>query len=177
MERWKYMIRSGQNVRFLFLLLTAVSCFSCGPQVIKGRPPFISISGMSLAESKLSVAFDIRNHNGVPMTIDMIDITVTINGVEFTRENRGYDLIVGANSAERVLVEKLPDQEKQALLTSLENGEVKSLPFDLKGRVRTVEDGYLSFEQKGHLYPVPGKPGDFRAAVTRAQGLQRDEKF
>jgi LEA14-like dessication related protein len=163
--------------RLLVLLLVAACCVSCGPQVIKGRAPFISISGMSMAESMLSVAFDIRNQNGVPMTIDMIDITVTTDGAELTRENRAYDLIVGANSAERVLVEKQPDRERQALLKSLESGEVKSLPFDLKGRVRTVEDGYLSFEQKGYLYPVPGKPGDFRAAVTQAQGLQRDEKF
>jgi LEA14-like dessication related protein len=163
--------------RLFVLLLVAACCVSCGPQVIKGRAPFISISGMSLAESKLSVSFDARNQNGVPMTIDMIDITVTTDGTELTRENRAYDLIVGANSAERVLVEKQLDQERQALLKSLESGDVKSLPFDLKGRVRTVEDGYLSFEHKGYLYPVPGKPGDFRAAVTQAQGLQRDEKF
>jgi LEA14-like dessication related protein len=177
MERWKYMIRSRQNVRFLFLLLTAVCCFSCGPQVIKGRPPFISISGMSLAESKLSAEFYIRNENGVPMTIDMVDITVTVNGIELARENSRFDLIISANSAEHVSVEELPDEERLALLESLESGEVKSLPFDLNGKVHTVEDGDLSFAQKGYLYPVPGKPGYFRSTVTQAQGLQRDQKL
>jgi hypothetical protein len=176
MEFCGNMIRKPGS-RLLLLLLIAAGCLSCGPQVIKGRAPFISISGMSLAENKLSVAFDIRNQNGIPMTIEAIDITVMSNSVELAREDRAYDLIIGANSAERVLVEKLPDPQRKALLNSLERSEVKSLPFDLKGRVRTVEDGYLSFEQKGYLYPVPGKPGDFRAAVTQAQGLQRDEKF
>lgn len=169
-----------QGIWLPFLLLTAIFCISCGPQVIKGRSPFISISGMSLTESKLSTDFDIRNQNGIPMTIDKIDkidITVTVNDVDFARENRSFDMIIGANSAEQVHVEELPDAGRQALLESLEKGEVKSLPFDLKGRVHTVEDGYLTFEQKGYLYPVPGRPGDFRATVTQAQGLRREEKF
>jgi LEA14-like dessication related protein len=165
------------GLRFFLLLLIAACCISCGPQVIKGRAPFVSISGMSLAESNLAVAFDIRNQNAIPMTVEAVDITVTTDGIELARANRTYDLIIGANSAERVLVEKPTDQQRQALLNSLESGEVRSLPFDLKGRVRTVEDGYLTFEQKGYLYTVPGKPGDFRATVTQAQGLQRDEKL
>jgi LEA14-like dessication related protein len=132
---------------------------------------------MSLAESKLSAEFYIRNENGVPMTIDMVDITVTVNGRELARENSRFDLIISANSAEHVSVEELPDEERLALLESLESGEVKSLPFDLNGKVHTVEDGDLSFAQKGYLYPVPGKPGYFRSTVTQAQGLQRDQKL
>jgi LEA14-like dessication related protein len=165
------------SLQLILLLLVTAVCISCGPEVIEGRPPFISISGMSLVDNRLSAEFDIRNQNGVPMTIDMIDITVTVNDVELTRDNRPLDLLIGANSAEEVRVEELPDQFKRSLLESLDSGEVKSLPFDLKGRVRTVEDGYLSFEQKGYLYPVPGKPSHFRSAVTQAKGLQREEQF
>ena len=60
-------------------------------------------------------------------------------------------------------------------LASLENREVKSLPFTLQGSVRTLEDGILRFEQKGHLYPVPGKPGFFRSAVTQAEQLRHEK--
>jgi len=161
----------------LLLLLIAGVTISCGPQVIKERPPFISISGMSLVGEKLSADFDIRNQNGVPMTIDMIDITVTVNDVELARDNREFDLTVGANSAEEVHVEELPDEFTRSLLDSLGSGEVKSLPFDLKGRVHTLEDDYLSFAHKGYLYPVPGKPGYFRSTARQAKGLQREEKF
>lgn len=160
-----------------FLTLTVTTLISCGPQVIKGRAPFISISSMSLIDDRLSADFDIRNQNGVPMTVSMIDITVTVNDVDLTRENREFDLVIGANSAEEVKVEELPDEFTRSLLESLGNKEVKSLPFDLEGRVGTVEDGYLSFSHKGHLYPVPGKPGFFRSAVTRSKGLRRDDKF
>ena len=65
---------------------------------------------MSLIDDRLSADFDIRNQNGIPMTISMIDITVTVNDVELTRENREFELLVGANSAEEVNVEELPDE-------------------------------------------------------------------
>jgi len=182
MERRKYVIketpiRFRQGSRFLLLLLTAVCCFSCGPQVIEGRPPFINISGMSLAADVLSAEFYVRNQNGVEMTIDRIDISVTVNGVVLAQKNGNFNLVVGANSAEHVNVEEPATGERLALLESLESGEVNSLPFDLKGKVHTVEDGDLTFAQKGYLYPVPGKPGHFRSTVTQAQGLQRDEKI
>ena len=63
------------------------------------------------------------------------------------------------------------------VLASLEGGEVNSIPFDLNGRVTTVEDGVLRFEYRGHLYPVPGRPGQFRSAVTQARELQREDDF
>ncbi|NNK52793.1 MAG: hypothetical protein HKO99_14455 [Xanthomonadales bacterium] len=170
-------IGPATGMRFLLALLMTAACVSCGPSVIKGRPPFINISEMSLVDNRLSCEFDISNQNGIPMTIEMIDIVMTVNEVELTRENRRFQLLIGANSTEAVRVEELPDEFKRSLLESLDSGEVKSLPFDLEGRVQTLEDGYLSFDQRGYLYPVPGKPGYFRSAVTRAKGLQREEPF
>ncbi len=167
--------RPGGWARVLLTLLVALYVVSCASKIIKGRPPFIGISGMSLIEDRLSADFDVRNQNDVPMTIDMIDIRVSVNDVELTRENRSFDLEIGANSAEEVHVEELPDEFTRSLLDSLGSGEVKSLPFDLDGRVHTSEDGYLSFSHKGYLYPVPGKPGHFRSTVTQTQGLRRDE--
>lgn len=176
---FRKLIRTARH-SWILLSIMAVSMIvtlSCGPNIIKGRPPFISISGMSLIDDRLSADFDISNQNGVPMKITMIDITVTVNEVELTRENRTFELEIGANSAEEVNVEELPDEFTRELLESLANKEVKSLPFDLEGRVRTVEDGFLAFSHKGHLYPVPGKPGHFRSAVTRSKGLRREEDF
>jgi len=176
-KQLKFKARPQLFVRLLLLALLAAGAISCGSQIIKGRPPFISISGMSLVEGKLSADFDIRNQNGIPMTIDMIDITVKVNDVEVTRENRDFDLSIGSNSAEEIHVEELPDDFTHSLLDSLGSGEVKSLAFDLKGKVHTLEDGNLSFAHKGYLYPVPGKPGYFRSAATQARGLQREEQF
>lgn len=176
---FRKLIRTARHSWMLLFFMAAsmIVTLSCGPNIIKGRPPFISISSMSLIDDRLSADFDISNQNGVPMTITMIDITVTVNEVELTRENRAFELEIGANSAEEVSVEELPDEFTRELLESLANKEVKSLPFDLEGRVQTLEDGFLAFSHKGHLYPVPGKPGYFRSAVTRSQGLRREEDF
>jgi hypothetical protein len=156
-------------------LAAALACAACGPNVIEGRPPFIGISAMRLQGDTLAADFRIDNQNGVAMNIQAIEITVTVNAVTLTRENRDFDLAIDANSSEELRVERLPDEYTRKLLASLENQEVRSLPFQLAGRVLTQEDGYLNFEQKGHFYPVPGKPGHFRSAVTQAEQLRRED--
>jgi hypothetical protein len=158
-------------------LLAACLCLSCGPQVIEGRPPFIAISSMNLAGETLSTDFRISNQNEVAMDIESIDIAVTVDSVELARADRTLPLSIDANSAEEVQVEQSPLPAARDLLTSLDNRSVKSLPFDLRGSVLTQTDGVLRFEQKGHLYPVPGKPGYFRSAVTQAEELRRTNEL
>lgn len=165
------------TARLATLVLVAFACVSCGPQVIEGRPPFIGISGMQLVDDTLSADFRISNQNGVAMNIEFMDITVTVNEVELASEQRTFQLAIDANSAEEVKVKEFPETPTRDLLASLEAREVASLPFSLVGSVRTREDGTLRFEQKGHLYPVPGKPGFFRSAVTQAEGLRREDKL
>lgn len=178
MELLKQTGKKNRLIRMAFLLLVAlavVSGVSCGPDVIKGRPPFVSISDMSLSTDTLSAIFVISNQNGVPMNIDAMEIAVRVNTSELTRYDSAASMLIGANSTEEVSVQKEPDDFTQKLLSSLDSGQLKSLSFDLEGRVHTLEDGYLSFEQKGYLYPVPGRPGHFRAAVTQAKGLVREK--
>jgi hypothetical protein len=158
-------------------VLIAATSAACGPQVIEGRPPFIGISAMQLVGETLSASFRISNENGVPMDIEAIDIEVTVNDVVLARENKAFKLAIDANSAEEIHVDELPGPATRELLLSLENREVASLPFSLQGNVRTLADGVLRFEQKGHLYPVPGKPGEFRSAVTQADELRREKEL
>lgn len=161
----------------LALLLSAVLVSACGPRVVTGRPPFVGISSMALGDFELATQFRFSNQNGVPMTLQDVEIAVTVDGVELVREKRALLLSIDANSAEEVNVSQVPGEAARSLLLSLQNGEVLSLPFSLDGRVRTEEDGNLRFEQKGHLYPVPGRPGQFRSAVTQAEELRREEKL
>lgn len=160
--------------RLAFALL-ALGCASCGPQVIKGRPPFIGIAGMSLQNGVLATDFRIANQNGVAMTIQAVDITVTVEGSTLTREQGERGLSIDANSSEELRVERPADESTRRLLGSLERREVQSLSFELAGRVRTQEDGHLRFEHRGHFYPVPGRPGYFRSAVTQADKLRRED--
>jgi hypothetical protein len=165
---------AGTMAKLAFL--AAISLLvACGPSVIEGRPPFVGISAMSLQGDRLTVDFRVSNENGVPMTIQAYELTLSLDGEELLEENRQQSLPIDANSAEPLMVERVPGAPAHSLLLALERGERSSLPFELSGRVRTEEDGSLRFDQKGHLYPVPGKPGHFRSAVTHARDLQRDE--
>jgi hypothetical protein len=171
-------VQSFMHGRLAALLLIALACTACGgKQVIEGRPPFVGIAAMSQAGGELTTEFRIDNQNGVPMNIQAIDITVSLGGILLTQSNRELQLAIDANSAEEIRVEQRPGDDALDLLESLERRELNSLPFQLVGRVRTQEDGNLRFEQKGHLYPVPGRPGAFRSAATQAQELRRDEKL
>jgi hypothetical protein len=123
------------------------------------------------------VNFNISNPNGEAMNIDGVEITVRVEGAELTRYNEDFKLMVGANSTEIIEVEQFPDEFVQDLLVSLKDGEVLSLPFRLEGRVHTEKDGFLLFKQKGHLYPVPGKPGQFRSATTQSSRIRQDDPF
>lgn len=171
--------RAGYRLRrapiLLAGLLTVAGLAACGPDVIKGRPPFIGISGMSLQGERLSVDFRVSNQNGVPMTIQAYELAMSVDDVVLVRENRPYELAIDANSAEELQVERDPGEAARELLVALDQRERPSLPFTLSGRVRTLEDGFLSFEHKGHLYPVPGRPGHFRSAVTQARELRRED--
>ena len=162
---------------FALLLLIILTCTACGPTIIHGRPPFISISEFSLQGDRLSAGFSISNPNGEAMNINGIEIAVRVEEAELTRYNEDFKLTVGANSTEVIEVEQFPNTFVQDLLVSLKDGEVPSLPFRLEGRVHTEEDGFLQFKHKGHLYPVPGRPGQFRSATTQSTRIGQEDPF
>lgn len=157
--------------RFITLcLLIAFACAACGPHQIRGRAPLISISSLNLVGNRLSADFDVRNPNDESMTIDAVEIRMSLQDTEVSRNNEGLQIGISPQGTEEVHVESLPDAFARNLLKSLESGDVISLPYELEGRVHTQERGYLEFSHQGHLYPVPGRPGRFRGAG--AQGLE-----
>ena len=166
------------NRRTLIVMtLLLVVCSACGPSIIRGQPPFISISSLNLDDQKMTAVFTVSNQNGELMEINGVEIRVKLENTELTRYNENFSLTIDANSAEDVTVDQPPDESTQKLLAALQNGELISLPFELEGRVNTVADGYLKFRNKGHLYPVPGRPGQFRSATTHSDRIDGEDPF
>jgi LEA14-like dessication related protein len=157
------------KIRLYLLLSILALCIACAPHQVKGQPPFIAIASLSMQENSLSARLDIRNINDVELDIDAIDIKLRVRDVELTHYVSDFKLTVDPNTTEEVSLEKLPDINARQQLTELESGDVSSLPFSLEGRVHTTRDGYLPFKNQGHLYPVPGRPGQFRSASSRTR--------
>lgn len=151
---------------FYLLLSCLALCTACGSQQIKGQSPFVGISSMSVEENTLSTIFDIHNINDVELDIDAIDITIRGHDIELVHYVKDINLKADPNTTEEATLEAAAGSDARHLLTQLEGGEISSLPFTLEGRIHTQKDGYLSFKQEGHLYPVPGRPGQFRSASS-----------
>ena len=96
------------------------------------------------------------------MDVQSIDLSLLASD-ELLFSYRGpVNTNIVANGTEAWSVEVEENENSKSLLNKLENGEVKSLPYSLEGSILTREDGNLSFEYEGHIYPLPGRPGYFR---------------
>lgn len=156
------------KIRYYLQLSVLALCVACGgSHELKGESPFIRISSMSILENTLSAEFNIRNINDVEMNIDAVDIKILGENVELVHYVNDLKLTVDPNTTEEISLQELPNSEARQLLNELESGRISSLPFSLEGRVHTQQDGYLPFKNDGHLYPVPGRPGQFRSASSR----------
>jgi len=152
----------------LLLVLIMISlCVACGPRQVKGKAPVVSIATLTVADEKLGASFNIRNINDVAMDIVQIDITIRIREVELTRHVSALALSIDPNTTEDVVVEKVPEEFAQKLLDDLEKGDTGNLPFFLEGNIRTTQDGNVPFSYEGYLYPVPGRPGQYRSTSSR----------
>jgi len=162
---------------YVFMALLLVVCTACGPSIIRGQPPFISIGSLNLEGRDMTIVFTVSNQNGEPMDIIGAEISVELEQAELTRYNENFKLTIDANSAEDVTVDQSLDESTAELLSALQEGDLISLPFELEGRVNTLGDGYLRFRNKGHLYPVPGRPGQFRSATTHSNRIDGDDPY
>lgn len=124
----------------------------------------VRMTELSHQDNNINLQVTMRNLNGVDLDIKSIDFRLTVNENEdeLFVYNGPVDTNIVANGTETWSVEVEESESSRELLDSLENGEIKSLPYALKGSVNSKDDGTLRFEYEGHIYPLPGKPGHFR---------------
>jgi len=124
----------------------------------------VRMTELSHQDNNINLQVSMRNLNGVDLDVKSIDFRLTVNDNEdeLFVYNGPVDTNIVANGTETWSVEVVESETSRELLNSLENGEIKSLPYALKGSVFSKDDGTLRFEYEGHIYPLPGKPGHFR---------------
>ena len=157
----RYLIK---HLGLSLLLVSVLLCTACGTKIIRGASPLVRMTELSHQDDNINLQLSMRNLNGVDLDIRSIDFRLTVNEDEdelFVYDGPVETNIV-ANGTETWSVDVVESEASRILLNSLENGDIKSLPYALKGSVTSKNDGKLRFEHEGHIYPLPGKPGYFR---------------
>ena len=124
----------------------------------------VRMTELSHQDDNINLQLSMRNLNGVDLDVMSIDFRLTVNEDEdeLFVYNGPVESNIVANGTETWSVDVVESEASRELLNSLENGDIKSLPYTLKGSVTSKDEGKLGFEYEGHLYPLPGRPGHFR---------------
>jgi hypothetical protein len=144
------------------LSLAMVLSVACGAKLVRGASPMVRMTELSHQDSTITLQLNMRNLNGVDIDIRNIDFKLTVDDEELFTYNGAVDTNIVANGTETWSVDVEESKTSRKLLDSLQNGEVKSLPYALEGSITTEDEGKLRFEYEGHIYPLPGRPGHFR---------------
>ena len=144
------------------LLMMLVLTTACGTKIIRGASPMVRMNELSHQNNSITIELSMRNLNGVELDIQSIDFSLSVSDDELFSYTGPADTNIVVNGTETWTVEVEESDSSRELLNSLQSGEVKSLPYSMKGSVFSQEDGDLYFEHEGHIYPLPGRPGHFR---------------
>jgi len=151
-----------KTLGFVLIFLTAILCVACGAKLVRGESPMVRLSELSHQDDNINLQLSMRNVNGVALDVVAIDFSLSVNDATLFTYNGPVDREIVANSTETWSVDIEESETSRTLLDSLQNGDVKSLPYSLKGSISTGGDGTLRFEYEGHIYPLPGRAGHFR---------------
>lgn len=122
----------------------------------------VRMTEISHQDDTINLQISIRNLNGVDLDVLGTELLLLVEGDELLSYRGPVNIKIGANGIESWSVAVEESENSKQILDQLEKGEVKSLPYSLKGSVTSREDGLLRFEYEGHIYPLPGRPGHFR---------------
>lgn len=155
--------RNGRLAALVLLTLTSLALLTaCGSGLVRGEPPFANIHSMETDGARLMVRLGLRNVNGVALDITAARFTIMLEKTELARFDETRQASVIANGTETLRFDGTASEGGLELLQSLENGATPNLAYRLEGSITTVADGVMKFNFESRLYPVPGRPGQFR---------------
>ncbi len=141
------------------VLLLAAACAGG----VRGESPFAQVTGWRIDGRDLSVDLRLRNVNDEPLVVRALDLDVVLDdSVELFRHRATPGHEIAAGGFETLALSVTASEEGTALLERLASGERASLAYRLEGTVHSEESGDLPIEREGHIYTVPGRPGEFR---------------
>ena len=147
----------------LALLICAALLAACGgTKRVRGEAPFVDITSWSIDGQELSAALRVRNVNDEALPVSGIQLDIDLDGESLVSHLETTDIEVAANGSERVDLVMTATEAGTALLSELQGGERQSLPYHFEGWVQETDGKKMRYQRDGHIYTVPGRPGQFR---------------
>lgn len=144
------------------LILAVMLSAACGAKIVRGATPIVRMNELSHDGQTITLLLSMRNLNGVELTIQHIEFSLSVDDKTLFTHSGPANTRIVANGTETWTVDVEESDSSQQILDKLQQGEAMSLPYSLEGTITSAEDGKLRFQQEGHIYPVPGRPGHFR---------------
>ena len=141
------------------MLLLLSSCASHG---VRGKSPFVQVNGLKLEDQSLSLDLGVRNVNSEAIFIEHIEFSISLDDTSLAIYKATSRANVSANGTENLRFELTPSMAGVELLNGLQNGDRPNLEYSLEGVLLVGENEEMKVKRKGHIYPVPGRPGHFR---------------
>jgi len=153
----------AKTVKILMLNTLLVFVFSsCASHGIRGQAPFVQINSLKLQDQTVNLDLGVRNVNSEPLFIEHIEFSISLDDTNLAIYKASSNANVSANGIENLRFELAASSEGVDLLSDLENGHRPNLEYSLQGIFMVGEKAELKVMSKGHIYPVPGRPGQFR---------------
>ncbi|MDX1555466.1 MAG: LEA type 2 family protein [Xanthomonadales bacterium] len=152
----------------------AMTLTACGSGLIRGQPPLVGISSVQLGDGQIQAVVDIHNPNDVDMDVNRFEMSMVLDDNDLGLRSEAPGLSIHPNGTEVIRLELPANPAATEKLQRLENGQRNSVPYTINGRVLDGKGESEKFSQQGYLYPVPGRPGQFRGAGQHGQ-LQQDQ--
>lgn len=150
-------------IRNLVIAAVALTLLAgCGPKRVRGEAPFVQVNSWRIDGTDLFMDVRVRNVNDEPLPMSGIEFSVTLDETELVAYQGQHPVDVSANGFETLKLEMTASDAGTDLLAQLQAGDVGSLPYDFSGSVISQDDKKYRFRRDGHIYTVPGRPGQFR---------------
>jgi LEA14-like dessication related protein len=149
-------------LKLLLLMIVALILGSCASKGVRDQSPFIQVNSLKMMDETISLDLGIRNVNIETLLIGQIEFSISLNETSLAVYKAASQASVPANGIENLHFELNPSVDGVALLNELQNDERPNLEYSIEGVLFVNEGDEMKVLRKGHIYRVPGRPGQFR---------------
>jgi hypothetical protein len=130
----------------------------CASTEIRDIPPLLQIRQLEVLDDAVQLALRLRNPNEIAIDVERLAFTLSLDDQPFADYDGRPDVDVVPNSAEEFRLRIVPrDAAALAALRAFTAAGEGSVSWHLEGRLDLAQsiDGRL--DQRGRLFPAPGR--------------------